>query len=187
MTTGMEIEFKYRANDINLADFMAACVTREPTQILTTSGWDHFYDGKNLEGFARHRVSPDLNQLTYKRKTTGKNNYVREEDNLDLSPSVTTSQIASFLSKFEFKHNKTIFKNCFIYKYARHTVVYYIIYSQELEETGRFVEIEMAEDHPWASEEQAYEALVDLERQFKTLGITPQSRMKKSLYELVCG
>ncbi len=183
---GMEIEFKYRADEVNLASFMSHCNGMKPVDYVLASGWDHFYDASKTEGFARHRIGSNFNQLTYKRKTTDKNNYVREEDNLDLLLSVTQTQIASFLSKFGYEHNCTIFKNCFIYKYPTYSVVYYVIYSKALKEIGRFIEIEMSEDYAWESEEAAWNSLLEVEKSCKALGLTPQGRMKKSLYELVC-
>lgn len=181
--TGLEVEFKYRADDIKLDDFMEHCKAGEH---ILASGWDHFYDASKMDGFARHRIGADFNQLTYKRKTTDKNNYIREEDNLDLYPAMSRKQVASFLGKFGYTLNRSIFKNCFIYKFPRHTLVYYIIYSEALDEIGRFIEIEMAEDHAWDSENHAWTELLAVESDFKNLGLTPQARMKKSLYELVC-
>lgn len=186
MITGMEIETKYRADEIDLSSFMAYCQERGPDKYIMASGWDHFFDSSKIEGFARHRVGADFNQLTYKRKTTDKNNYVRQEDNLDLLPSVTAAQVTSFLGKFGYKHNKSIFKNCFIYKYPTSTLVYYAIYSESLKEIGRFIEIEMAEDYAWTSENQAWQALLEIEKNCWSIGLSPQGRMKKSLYELVC-
>lgn len=186
MITGLEIEFKYRADDIFLDSFIEHCSDKKPVDKLTASGWDHFYSGTKLEGFARHRIGPDFNQLTYKRKTTDKNNYIREEDNLGLLKNVETHQVASFLGKFGYAHEKSIFKNCFIFTYPTYTMVYYVIYSKALKEIGRFIEIEMAEDHVWESEEQAWAAMLEVEKEYKGMGLTPQGRMKKSLYELVC-
>lgn len=183
----MEIETKYNASEISLAKFNEFCQAQPgERKYLVASGWDYFYDSTRTEGFARHRVGVDFNQLTYKRKTTAKNNFIRQEDNLNLMPPVTVSQVASFLNKFGYTLNKSIFKNCFIYQYDRHTAVYYVIYDDTLKEVGRYIEIEMSEDYSWKSEQEAWDALTNLEREFKELGLSAQGRMKKSLYEIVC-
>lgn len=181
----IEMEFKYRADDITLDQFSEYCESAGTYKHITASGWDYFYDSTRTEGFARHRVGSDFNQLTYKRKTTDANNYVRQEDNLDLSPGVSVSQVSSFLHKFGYKHNTAIFKNCFIYKYDTYTLVYYCIYDTNLKQVGKFIEIEMSEDYPWSSEEQAWEQLIQVEKACKAIGLSPQCRMRKSLYELV--
>lgn len=181
----LEVETKYRADDIALDEFMQYCQLQSPDDYLVASGWDHFYDCSRADGFARHRVGPSFNQLTYKRKTTDANNYVRAEDNLDLLQSVTVAQVASFLAKFDYQHNRSIFKNCFIFKYAAYTAVFYVIYDETIKEIGRFIEIEMREDRVWASEDEAWQELLRIEKSFGRLGLKPQGRMKKSLYELV--
>lgn len=186
MIFAKEIEFKYRADDNSLADFMTACESKHPLQHIIAAGWDHFYDNIKTDGFARHRIGPNFNQLTFKRKTSDTNNYVRDEDNLDLLQAVTSKQVASFMSKFEFQHNKSIYKNCFIYKFHDHTVVFYVIYDETIKEIGRFIEIEMSEEPIWATEEDAWDALVNIEKDWKHLGLNARSRMKKSLYEIVC-
>lgn len=183
----LEVEFKYRADDIPLSKFMGFCMGLGKHKYVMASGWDHFYDSPGVQGFARHRIGPDFNQLTYKKKINGNNNFIRHEDNLDLLQTVSIDQIASFLSKFGYSLNKSIFKNCFIYKFPLYTMVYYVIYSESLKEIGRFIEIEMSEDFDWNSEENAWDNLIEIERIAKEpLGISPQSRMKLSLYELVC-
>lgn len=182
----LEIETKYRADDINLDRFVDFCTEKGPSEHVMASGWDHFYRNDRFLGFARHRIGPDFNQLTYKRKTSEKDNFIREEDNLDLAMYTSRPQIESFLGKMGHKHARSIFKNCFIYKFPLYTMVYYVIYNESIREIGRFIEIEMKEDHSWKSADVAWEALVELERECKPLGIIAQARMRKSLYELVC-
>ncbi len=186
MIFAKEIELKYKADDISLADFIAACERRNPKEHILASGWDRFYDNKNTEGFARHRIGPNFNQMTFKKKTSDYNNFIRDEDNIDMLQSVGIAQVSSFLGKFGLKHNKSIYKNCFIYKYLDHTVVFYVIYDEAIKEIGRFIEIEMAEDQPWVTEQEAWDNLINIEKEFKDLGLTARGRMKKSLYELVC-
>lgn len=181
-----EIEFKYNASDISLTAFTEFCEKGSPNKIVQAAGYDHFYANPKLPGsFLRHRVGPDLNQLTFKRKLSDRNNFIRDEDNLDLLPIVGRAQVDSFAEKFGYAFTKSIFKTCFVYKYGRYTLVYYILADTELKEIGRYVEIELAEDVNWGTEEKAWETLTALEKMYKPLGITPQGRMRKSLYEIV--
>lgn len=182
----MEIESKYNAQDLCLTDFSAFCESQGAQNHIIASGWDHFYSTPKVQGFARHRIGPNFNQLTYKRKTSGSNNFIREEDNIDLLVHTTRDQVQSFMNKLSYKHNKSIYKNCFIYKFPKHTLVYYVIYDESIHEIGRFIEIEMSEDHPWESEAQAWNSLVEIEKTCKPIGIVPQARMRRSLYEIVC-
>ncbi len=180
-----EVEFKYRAEDISLNDFMKFCEGRKPFKSIIASGWDHFYESPlDTTGFYRYRVGPDCNQLTYKRKTQTQNNFVRKEHNLDLAASFSVEQGANFCEDFGYVHNFTIFKNCFVFTYDWYTLVYYVCYDTDMKELGRFMEIEMAEDYAWANQQDAWDQLVAMERIAKPLGINPQCRVKRSLFEL---
>jgi hypothetical protein len=53
-----------------------------------------------------------------------------------------------------------------------------------MNELKRFIEIEAKEDYKWASEEEAWNEVVKYEKMFEPLGITPQNRVKRSLFEL---
>lgn len=179
-----EIEFKYKADDISLEAFSSFC-KNEPYKFVLAAGYDHFYSCKDFsESFCRHRVGPDKNELTFKRKTADKNNFVRTEHNIELSPSVSEEQVAALCNEFGYKHNVSIYKDCFVYKYFNHTFVYYICYNLEMKELGRFVEIEMDENYPWETEEQALNELTMLEKKFHQFGVSPQSRVKRSLFEM---
>ena len=186
MIFAKEIETKYRADEISLADFTKTCLARKPQDHKLASGWDHFYDSRVIPGFFRHRIGPDFNQMTLKIKTSAHNNYIRTEHNAGLTKDMTVRQIEAMLKDLTFKHNKSIYKNCFIYKYLDHTVVFYVIYDEANKQIGRFIEIEMAEDQPWVSEHEAWDNLVNIEKEFKDLGLTARGRMRRSLYELVC-
>lgn len=179
-----EVEFKYRADEISLTQFTDFCKGRAPDRFVMASGWDYFYDSETLEGFCRHRVGPDMNQLTFKRKLTAANNYVRTEHNLDLAPGMSVAAVSALCQEFGYKHNVTLYKNCFIYGYDWYTLVYYLVYDREMKELGRFLEIEMREDYTWNTEQDAWDALVVMEKLCKPLGISPQSRVKRSLFEM---
>lgn len=180
-----EIEFKYPANDLSLEDFKNFCKDRKPKGFVHASGYDHFYSKVgDPSSFCRHRIGADFNQLTFKRKTDVANNYIRTEHNIELDPTTSVEQISALCSEFGYEPKATIFKNCFIYVYDFYTLVYYIIYDSSLKELGRFMEIEMREDHSWESEEAAYEDLVLMEKLCKSIGASPSKRIKKSLFEM---
>ena len=181
----VEIEFKYNASEIDLPAFVALCTKLSPKNFIGASGWDYFYENvKDPTAFGRLRVGPDSNQLTFKRKLADKNNFVRTEHNIDLANHVTKDQIEALVSEFGYKYNTQLFKNCHIYQFDRHIFVYYIVYDAAMKELGRYVEIEMSEEHPWENDQQALDALVELEKAMKPLGISPQSRIKRSLWEM---
>lgn len=180
-----EVEFKYSADGISLAKFHEFCKEKRPKMYETASGPDYFYsNAKILEAFCRFRDGGDFKQLTFKRKTAGTNNFIRTEHNITVQPYTTEDQVRSLVSEFGYHYNTTLFKTCFIYSYDQYTIVYYVCYDSDAKELGRFVEIEMKEDHPWVSETEAWDSLVAMEKLCKGLGISPQSRIKKSLYEM---
>lgn len=180
-----EVEFKYNADDISLAKFQEFCDGREPPREVIASGYDHFYrTTKDKDAFCRMRVGHDMTQLTFKRKPPGADSVVRTEYNLDLAPHMTKDVIEAFMQEFGYSYDTSIFKNCYVYTWPDHTLVYYICYNKDLKELGRFVEIEANEDYAWASDQEARDAIVALERLCKPLGVSPQRRMKSSLFEL---
>lgn len=180
-----EIEFKYKAENISLSQFSEFCKKRVPVKTLIASGYDHFYERADESGsFCRLRVGPDSNQLTFKRKTVDGNNFVRTEHNIDLAAATSQEQIDALLAEFGYNYNTSLFKNCFVYQYDWYTFVFYVVYDTDMKELGRFVEIEMSEDYAWASEEEAYSQLLVLEKLCKPIGVLPQSRIKRSLFEL---
>lgn len=180
-----EIEFKYKADSISLTAFTEFCKARQPNKFVMAAGWDYFYSSVNdPDSFCRHRVGGDMNQLTFKRKTDDSNNFVRTEHNMNMLPGVSEAQVEAFCAEFGYKYNMTIFKNCFIYVYDSYTIVYYVCYDEDMHELGRFLEIEAKEDYPWVSDQEAWDAIAAIERLSKSLGISPQARMKRSLYEL---
>lgn len=179
-----EIEFKYQAS-IGLTEFIKFCEERKPKNYLVASGYDHFFQSKqDKEAFCRHRIGPDSNQLTFKRKLADNNNFIRTEHNIDLSKKMRTDAINSYLEEFGYVYNTSLFKNCFIYQYADHILVYYVVYDTDMSELGRFIEIEMAEDGVFDSEGAAWEELTALEKICRPLGISAQSRVKRSLFEM---
>lgn len=181
----LEIETKYKADEIDLEKFHEFCKDRQPRNYLFASGYDHFYQSKtDPDAFCRHRTGPDIQQLTFKRKHTSDNNFVRTEHNLDLTPGVRSPVVGPMCAEFGYAYNTSIFKTCFIYYYEQYVLVYYVCFDPNMKELGRFVEIEMAEEHRWNSQEDAWKSLQVIEKLCKPLGLTAQGRVKRSLYEM---
>lgn len=181
----LEVEFKYKADNITLTNFHKFCGDRNPERYVFASGYDYFYDStKDQEAFCRHRTGPDVNQLTFKRKTADANNFIRTEHNIELRKGTEEHAVEALLKEFGYKINSSIFKTCFVYVYDYYVLVYYICYDLDMVEKSRFIEIEMREDYAWANESEAWNSLTAMERICKPLGITAQARIKKSLYEI---
>lgn len=181
-----EIEYKYNADKIDLNAFKVLCASfNERHEYNEASGYDHFYSpGPNSDSFGRHRIGADINQLTTKHKTSTKHNYFRDEINTKLDKSETKENVCAQFKSFGYEYVGSLFKNCFVFNFETFTAVYYAVYDDKLTEHGRYLEIELSEDVDWITERRAYDALNQLEEQFSKLGITPQHRIKKSLYEL---
>jgi len=186
MNLPKEIELKYRADNIKLADFAAFCEARKPDRFLTASGFDHFYSSKkDLECFARHRVEPGkFNQLSFKRKLADKNNFIRVEHNITLGLDVTVKQVSQLMGEFGYEYGSSLFKHCDIYTYPLYTLVHYVVYDSNLKELDRFLEVEMSEEHAWKDDQEAWDMLTAIEKELEPLGISPQNRIKRSLYEM---
>lgn len=182
-----EIEAKYSAENITLTSFMQFCNARDPKalKVIEADGFDYFYDSvKDPDAFCRHRVGADSNQLTFKRKTIAANSNIRTEINVELAPGTSPQLIANLLLELGYKFNVAIRKTCFVYFFDWCILSYYICYDNDLNELDRYMEIEANEDHPWSTEQEAWDAVVVMEKLCKPLGLTPQMRIKRSLFEL---
>lgn len=183
-----ELEFKYDGSDIKLTKFVEFAQTLPIVKHIEGAGWDSYYSGDGkIElpfEFIRLRQSPDFAELTVKIKNTEKNNQNRFELDLPLLPSRTTNWlIEKFVALFGFKENFRVFKYFDIYWTDKVDIVYYTIYNRDMVEVGRRVEIEARKDYKFTSQEEALAAVKDMEQQMAIIGITPQKRMRKSMWE----
>lgn len=182
-----EVESKYNAENITLTAFREFCNNRDPKviEVIEASGFDYFYSNPSQpDAFYRHRVGADMNQLTFKRKTVQGNSNIRIERNTDLTPGTTKEQVEALVGEHGYTLNTTIFKTCFVYVYDWYVLSYYVCYDKDLRELGRYMEIEANENHDWSTEQEAWDAVVVMEKLCKPLGLTPQMRIKRSLFEL---
>jgi adenylate cyclase class IV len=179
-----ELEFKYKADSIELQDFLKVMGDLPIVKQKDVSSWDHYYTNGTEDEFIRYRESTDP-ELTIKRKVNQANNWQRVEVDLplDLKRAKTTT-ISKFVDLLGYSNKKSIYKTCFIYWMDYINFVYYIVYDVNMKEKGRFIEVEI-------NKERLGNEFVDVSGNLKRgqeilakLGLMPQNRLKKSLYEL---
>jgi len=179
-----ELEFKYHGDDIKLPDFVSLMESLDYIKKLEISSWDHYYvNTENEDEFVRFRNS-DTPELTIKRKTTQGNNWKRIEIDLPLDPKrLDVSTVDAWAELEGYKRKVKIFKSCLIYWTPTVNMVYYIVFDENLKEMGRYVEIESNKDNG-LSEEESFKEIKKYEQELAKLGIVPQNRLKRSLFEL---
>lgn len=178
-----ELEFKYDGGDLKLSKFQDFANSMNPRKRVEGTGWDYYYsgEGQNFE-FIRLRQG-GLSELTIKIKNNEKNNNDRFELDLPLAMSIPQRLVEKFVSLFGFKENFRVFKYFDIYWFEKVDIVYYTIYNKDMVEIGRRVEIEALKDYPFKSSEEALNEVKAMEKAMLEIGITPQKRMKKSMWE----
>jgi adenylate cyclase class IV len=178
-----ELEFKYDGSDIKLAKFIEFAQSQNPVKRVEGSGWDYYYSGPGQEfDFIRFRKG-GLCELTIKMKNNEKNNNNRFELDLPLSDKVPDKLVEIFVGLFGFKENFRVYKYFDIYWFEKVDIVYYTIYNKDMNEVGRRVEIEARKDYPFKSAAEGEAEVKAMEQKMAEIGITPQMRMKKSMWE----
>ena len=191
MSSFHELEFKYKADNIKLSDFINVMESLNYKNRIDVSSWDHYYTLKDLSSFQRFRESLTP-ELTKKVKTNVNNNWERIEVDLPLDHKRVTKHIVEkYVSLDGYSHNFTIYKTCMVFNLEYCNYVYYITYDENLKELDRFIEVEINKDRveeldsasviPYTN---ATAYLAEAEKYLVTVGISPQNRMKKSLFEL---
>ena len=184
MSELIELEIKFRAENVKLSDFINLMTTIGYVKKLEISSWDTYYvHSENKDEFIRFRNS-DTPELTLKRKTNKNNNFKRLEIDLPLDPNRVNQEVVDAWANTEGYTSKTrIFKTCLIYWTNTVNFVYYIVYNENLTEIGRFIEIESNKNNG-LDENQSVEEIKKYEQELSKLGISPQNRLKKSLFEM---
>lgn len=180
----LELEFKFRADDIKLNDFNDLVESIGYVKKLEISSWDTYYvRSDNKDEFIRFRNSTTP-ELTLKRKTSQENNWKRLEIDLPLDPKRINEETVDAWAKIEgYEKKKSIFKTCFIYWTDTVNFVYYIVFDENMAEIGRFIEVESNKNNS-LNELDSFEDLKKYEQELSKLGIVPQNRLKRSLFEL---
>jgi adenylate cyclase class IV len=181
-----ELEFKYKADAVSLVSFVNLMNEVGYKVRKDVSSWDHYYTHADTkEEFLRFRDS-DRPELTIKRKVKSTNNWERVEIDLPLDPTrVNKKTVDSWTSLEGYANNFTIYKSCFIFWQDLINMVYYVVYDEDMKEKGRFIEIEVNKDKVQGiGIETAFQQLKEMEKKLTALGINPQNRLKKSLFEI---
>lgn len=176
-----ELETKYSADDIDMADFIKLVEPLNPEWMMVSSFDDYFTNDK--DEFIRYRYHDHMGELTIKRKTTDANNNNRVEVNVPTDGKASAA-IDAFCDLLGYKKNFSIFKTCKIAFLEKTVLVYYIVYDKNLNEKQRFIEVEAKENYPWTSEEEAWAEVIKYENMLAPLGISSKNRLKKSLFEI---
>lgn len=188
MSRHQELEFKYRADEVSLQAFIALIGNPGLKRRLDISSWDTYYT--NADGnFIRCRHSATSPELTIKRKNNNTNNWDRVEVDLKLAPVTdgTNSEEMSydvdrFCDLLGYQKDFKIYKSCFIFWHENVNYVYYIVYDEDMQEQGRFVEVEVTKTEYYESDPQTM--LLTAEQHLAQIGLSPRKRLKKSLFEM---
>lgn len=183
-----EIEYKYNAQSVKMDKFIEFARSLKPEKELQVASWDIYYAHPKSTSlpfdFMRLRMG-NTPELTVKIKTTEINNNDRIEIDVPLRPIPFLSEIVSaFVKLFGFEENFRIHKYCEIFFFEKADMVYYIAHNENMEETGRYIEIEARKDVEFSSHEEAVALVKEWEQKLSYLGITPQHRIKKSQWEM---
>jgi len=181
-----ELEFKFKADDVKLQEFTKFVSQYNPDVRKDVSSWDYYYTNEtNQEEFIRYRES-DKPELTIKRKVNNNNNWERVEVDLPLdSERIDKQTVDAWVALEGYKQNFSIYKTCFIFWVGNINTVYYIVYNENMKEVGRFIEVEVNKDAvPKLGVDKAFAELKEFEQGLATLGLSPQNRLKRSLFEM---
>lgn len=185
-----ELEYKYNADDIRLSDFRKFVAKAGAQKNIEVASWDfYFTKPTETDSFHRLRLGPTP-ELTKKIKLSSTNNYQRVEVDLPLDPSrLTVETVAKYMELQGYQENFRIFKYCDIYVLHDVNYVYYTVYGDNLQEFGRFIEIEVNKERVTGLNQGNPEGAVNMLNHWARymgteLGVTPQNRMRKSLFEL---
>jgi adenylate cyclase class IV len=184
----IEVETKYNAEGIERADFDKLCRSFNPKKelLLSSDGdgkpsIDHYFT--KGEKFMRFRYGSGKWELTSKVKTTEGNNKVRVEVNINLGSGMSFEKAEAFSAIFGLEHDFSIIKDVQVFWFDKIVLSHYTCYDKEMKKLNTFLEIEADEAYKWDTQEQALAEVVEWEKKLSPLGITPQKRVKRSLFE----
>lgn len=201
----IEFETKYRIEDHLLIEFKQVIgALPDDKKFIYVEGPDYYYiypetwfktvpQWDPVGTFIRYRkpsygLDEGRRQVTWKYKPIdSKNNIQRKENNWDIGDTpekVILEQIKDSGAVFNF----SIIKNCHIYKFEDATLVFYTVYDTTYgkpRKADSFIEIEVCEELIASlTEAQAWEIIEKYEKILVQIGISPQKRLRKSLFEI---
>lgn len=184
----LEFETKYKVGGEALFPFKTIVQSLPALEGFTYVEGPDTYWTKG-EDFFRYRKAAHEKEnvkawLTMKKKLEGaKNNIQRKEINLrvDVTPFETVKEGVELLG---YTYNFKIYKMCHIYYFEDATLVFYTV-EDENKDLTHFIEIEVHEEKIGEmTEEQAWGIIKKYETALAPVGIKPQNRLRKSLFEM---
>lgn len=188
-----EFETKYRVEPHLLTEFKKIMNDLKGLEkFIYVEGPDYYFTKTNGD-FARYRrpshgLDNGRSEVTIKVKPEGaKNNIIRKEVNwrVDVTPE---DAIREGLRLMGYRPNFSIWKGCHIYNFADATLVFYSVFDTtdgKPSKTDSFVEIEVSEENVSnMTEDQAWAIIVKYEKALEDIGLNPQKRLRKSLFEM---
>lgn len=186
-----EWETKYKMRSADLQAFKALVEAQKEfiKGFFYVQGSDYYYTAlESPEDFLRYRKADydksSRAELTIKKKTKEDNNINRMEVNVrvDFNDRET---IEKFANSLDFFYNFHIWKSCHIYYLNDANLVFYTV-RDDKGQTTDFIEIEVNEDliKKGMTEEEAWEIIKRYEELLVPVGVTPQKRLRKSLFEM---
>jgi len=180
----IELEVKFRIGLEKQFEFKNLVSESGDFTFLYVESDDIYYVNDDGD-FLRYRFSDDKKEkraeLTFKKKLNEHNNNKRIEVNLRVDPN-TPELVGDFAEGLGYKRNFRINKSCHIYKKSDVTVVFYTVQCEN-GTIDHFIEIEVAENAGF-TEDEGWGIIREWERKLEPLGIKPQNRLRKSLYEM---
>ena len=181
----VEFETKYRVDDPKILwDFKHLVETQLNRKDFIYVQSDDIYYVKSADEFVRYRFSESDKraELTIKRKTGTGNNIIREETNLRVDEN-EFELVENFVKQLGFSFNFRINKQCHIYHGSDATLVFYSVRDVETQKLAHFIEIEVKEGAGF-TEDESWAIIKKYEAALAPLGVTPQKRLRKSLFEM---
>lgn len=181
-----EVEVKFRYDEAKRNDWKQLVSKLEGLKKHVYVESDDVYYVKEDE-FLRHRFSNSKKdkraELTYKAKLRDGDNIIRKEVNLKVDAN-DEATVAAFANELGFHRNFHITKYVDIYKFDDATLPFYTVITEE-GKRETFIEIEVSEEIiDKLTEEEAWDIIRKYEELLAPLEITPQKRLKKSLFEM---
>ena len=182
----IEFEVKFKVDGSLVYAFKKLVQSLPDLKKFTYVESDDIYYVKD-DQFIRHRFDiKDLSgrqEMTFKRKLNQLNNIYRKENNVRCDGN-SIDTIASFANSLGFDKNFTISKWVNIYEFPDATLPFYTVIDENGQMT-HFIEIEVNEELlKQLTVDQAWEIITKYEKLLAPLGISPQKRLKKSLFEM---
>ena len=179
----IELETKYKGTISQLYPFKHLMEQQEGFSFLYIES-DDVYFVKD-DDFLRYRFSDDKKdkraELTFKKRHSAYNNIKRTEVNMRVDPNKKETVI-EFVEGLGYSKNFTISKSCHIYKRNDVTLVFYSVRDED-NSLSHFMEIEIAEN-AGITEPEGWEIIKTWEKILEPLGVKPQNRLRKSLFDM---